>query len=68
MLSGLSDADARTLASRFDFSGGQIENVSRKRTVDFVLSGVEPSLEKLAAFCREELLGMEQAGKIGFAS
>jgi KaiC/GvpD/RAD55 family RecA-like ATPase len=68
MLSGLSDADARTLASRFDFSGGQIENVSRKRTVDFVLSGVEPSLEKLAAFCREELLGMEQTGKIGFAS
>ena len=39
MLKNISDDDAQTLASKFDFSGGQIENIARKRTIDFILSG-----------------------------
>ena len=63
---GLSCESARTLASRFDFSGGQIENIARKRTVEFVLSGTEPDLDKLMLFCGEELISKYQPGRIGF--
>ena len=64
----LSDEDARKLASFFDFTGGQIENISRKSTVEFVLSGIEPSLEKLMYFCQEELIHNANAIKIGFTA
>jgi hypothetical protein len=67
MIPSLSDEDAKTIASRFDFSGGQIENIARKRTVEFILAGAEPTFEKLTAFCYEELLNKEGTGKIGFA-
>jgi SpoVK/Ycf46/Vps4 family AAA+-type ATPase len=66
MIPALSDDDAKEIASRYDFSGGQIENIARKRTVELILSGEEPSLEKLVTFCKEELLTKETAKKIGF--
>lgn len=50
------DADAEELASSYDFSGGQIENIARKRTVDVIIGGVEPTLETLHSYCRSELL------------
>ena len=56
MLKDLSDDDARQLASHFDFSGGQIENIARKRTVDYILSGKHASLDDLEGYCRAELL------------
>jgi hypothetical protein len=63
----LPDADACELSKRFDLSGGQIENIARKRMVETVLSGEEPSLEKFISFCQEELLGKGMTGKkIGF--
>lgn len=65
MIPDLSDEDATALSSRFDFSGGQIENVARKRTVEYVISGIEPSLEKLTTFCQEEQLSKETF-RIGF--
>ena len=66
MIPALNDDDAKEIASRFDFSGGQIENIARKRTVELILSRVEPSLEKLITFCKEELLTKDTAKKIGF--
>jgi hypothetical protein len=68
MIPALSGEDTRELASRYDFAGGQIENIARKSAVEFVLSGAEPSFEKLTAFCQEELLAKEQARRIGFAT
>ena len=56
MLKDLSDADAMQLASHYDFSGGQIENIARKRTVDYILSGKYASLEQLEDYCRAEQL------------
>jgi len=41
MMPSLSDADARVLASGYDFSGGQIENISRKATINAILRGDE---------------------------
>lgn len=56
MIPTLSAPIADELAVAYDFSGGQIENVARKRTVELILNGEEPSSEQLHAMCRAELL------------
>lgn len=57
MIPSLSAEDAAVLAARYDFSGGQIENVARKHAVEEVLWGVGISLDRLVEFCNEERLG-----------
>jgi SpoVK/Ycf46/Vps4 family AAA+-type ATPase len=66
ILPSLSSSDARALASSYDFSGGQIENIARKRTVDSIVSGIDTSVDKLRLLCDEELLEKDTARKIGF--
>ena len=66
MLKDISADDARQLASHFDFSGGQIENIARKRTVDYILSGKFASLDEIEGYCRAELLGGKGRRSIGF--
>ena len=68
MLPDLTEADALHLARLFDFSGGQIENVARKRIIDDILEGRdELSLEAIEENCRHELLGQKQQSvHIGF--
>jgi len=66
MIPEISAEDAEKLSGRYDFSGGQIENISRKCTVEYVLSGTKPSYEKIDQFCNEEFLAKEETKKIGF--
>lgn len=66
MLKDISADDARQLASHFDFSGGQIENIARKRTVDYILSGKFASLDEIEGYCRAELLSGKERRSIGF--
>ena len=67
MLPDLSEGDASRLAAEFDFSGGQIENVARKRFIDEVLSGETFDLENLRTLCRNEQLEQHKAARhIGF--
>ena len=66
MLKDISDDDARQLAAHFDFSGGQIENIARKRTVDYILSGKFASLDEIEDYCRAELLNGKAHRSIGF--
>jgi len=68
MLKDISADDARQLASHFDFSGGQIENIARKRTVEYILSGKFASLDEIEGYCRAELLGGKERRSIGFIS
>ena len=56
MIPTISATQAKELASKYDFSGGQIENIARKRTVELILCGEEPDTEKLHAMCRAELM------------
>lgn len=56
MITSLSDDDAAALATKYDFSGGQIENIARKSIVDRILSGSPLSLERLCGHCDMELL------------
>lgn len=64
-LPALREAEARQLASRFDFSGGEIDNVVRKATMEEILQGTAPTLEHLITLCEEERI--EKGGQgIGF--
>ena len=65
------DLDAGTvdqLASAYDFSGGQIENIARKRTVQSILSdGGAVGMDELRAFCDNENIAQPgRRRKIGF--
>jgi hypothetical protein len=67
VLKELGDVGAEELAARFELSGGQIENVARRCTVNTVLSGKSPGMDDLASFCVEELTGKDGAERrIGF--
>ena len=66
-LPSLSEDDARRLASGFDFSGGEIDNIVRKATMEEVISGNEPSLGDIVSFCEHErLTGSGRGARIGF--
>ncbi len=65
-LSFLSGEDAKRLAEEFDFSGGQIENISRKLFLDTVLLGKSYTIEDTIQYCAEEILLDRNKTKIGF--
>ena len=66
-LKDLSENDLKILSEEFDFSGGQIENISRKLFLDAVLMGRKLYLEDILKYCREEVLtGGYGNSKIGF--
>lgn len=57
MLPGLGSDDARRLAEAYDFSGGQIENIARKQTVERILSGRETlDFDYICECCDNELI------------
>lgn len=66
MVSDLSCEDAAVLAKNFDFSGGQIENIARKRMVTGILKGETLALSGIMELCREEELVKTRSTKIGF--
>lgn len=68
MLPDIPDSDISELSKKFDFSGGQIENIARKRTIKAILSETEPSYKELESYCLEELIEKESPfkSKIGF--
>lgn len=68
MIPELAGSQADELASQFSFSGGQIENVSRKRLVQSVMTGEDPAFGDIVGFCREECIEESAARKIGFAN
>lgn len=56
MLAGLSDEDAAVLASKYDFSGGQIENIARKSVVSKIITGEDFTLNSLIGHCDTEAI------------
>jgi hypothetical protein len=67
LIPDLSGSDAERLASKFDFSGGQIENIARKSAVSFILKGTKTDIHSLETFCGEELYE-KTANRIGFTA
>ncbi len=67
MLSGLSKKQAKELADRYDFSGGQIENISRKRIINDIIAGRDTlDMPSIIESCENELLNKKQRRRIGF--
>ena len=67
-LPALAEADARALALQYDFSGGEIDNIVRKATMEEVISGNAPTPDTLARLCEHEKLehASASARRIGF--
>lgn len=67
MIPELSDQDVYTLASKYDFSGGQIENIARHYAIDAILHGQsEDALPMLIRHCDNERLDEKSVKRIGF--
>ena len=67
MIPELSEMDVHTLASKYDFSGGQIENIARHYAIDAILHGKsEDVLPMLIRHCDNERLDEKSSRKIGF--
>jgi len=67
MIPELSDTEAIQLATDYPFSGGQIENISRKKTIFSLISGNEPAFSDIRAYCEEEMITRTSTGRrIGF--
>ena len=62
----LNHNDAMQLASLYDFSGGEIDNVVRKYTMMEIIDGETPSFETIQKLCNEEKINLPYK-KIGFA-
>ena len=67
MMPELSEKTAERLASTYDFSGGQIENITRKCDVESILYGNDyVTDEKIEQYCREENIVKKGTARIGF--
>lgn len=67
MMPDLSGETAERLASTFDFSGGQIENITRKCDIERVLYGDDyVTDEKIERYCKEEKILKKDNVRIGF--
>ena len=64
-LEGLQDDEYRKLARRYDFSGGQIDNIARKVVTEEVLYNQKPDLDRIISHCEDEQLEKEK-NRIGY--
>ena len=62
----INEEDALAMAMKYNFSDGGIENIARKRSIDYIIEGVNPSIEKLKGYCENELLKKRNRVKVGF--
>ena len=66
MIGDITEEDALQLARNYDFSGGQIENVARKHTIDHILTGAPVSLADIERYCQAEEFNHKSRQRIGF--
>lgn len=67
MLPEVEDSVLHRLATTYDLTGGQIENVARKHMVNSILYGdVEDAYANLSDLCHQETISSSEGKKIGF--
>ena len=63
----LSNEECELLASMFDFSGGQIDNIVRKNEISEIIHENKANMKALIDFCKEETLSNPSSKtQIGF--
>ena len=69
MLPELDEHQAQELAERYEFSGGQIENIARKKAVDDIINGIEGiDMAAIRSYCDSELINAKNATRMGFCA
>ena len=69
MLPELDEHQAQELAERYEFSGGQIENIARKKAVDDIINGIEGiDMAAIRSYCDSELINAKNATRMGFSA
>ncbi len=67
-LDWLDEKDAEDFARKYDLSGGEIDNIVRKISMEEIIHGTRPSIEKIDEMCRQEKLrGSDYHNKVGFS-
>ena len=67
MIPSLKGNDLRILATKYDFSGGQIENIARHYTIGKILHGESTNVvEEISFYCDNERLETKEKRRIGF--
>lgn len=65
-LSTLSENEVKRLASQYDFSGGEIDNIARKAIMQEVVTGDTPTFVSLNQLCEHEKFSKPRSKPIGF--
>lgn len=66
MIPSLDESVVNMVAQKYDFSGGEIENIARKYSVEYVLTGKHADIETLTKICDNEQLNKNKHIRIGF--
>lgn len=68
MIPGLKKRQADMLAEKFDMSGGEIENIARKHTVNAILSGDDKiDIDHIVELCKtERIRNQSSSRRVGF--
>ena len=67
MIPDLDDDIVQKLSAKYDFSGGQIENLARRHAIDSILHGAADNvMESLTLHCDSEMLSGKDQRRIGF--
>lgn len=65
-LPNLSKEECEALATQFDFSGGQINNIVRKHEIHEIVYGLSVDFNNIVDYCKTELLSKNNGSLIGF--
>ena len=68
MLENLDEKEAMSLAHEFDVTGGEIENIARKATMEYILTGKESDIDTIRKFTRQEKLESSRRPVVGFST
>lgn len=67
-ISWLTEEEVETVATEYEFSGGEIDNIVRKCEIEEIISGNIPDFEKIKELCKVEKFSSEKERHIGFCS
>ena len=63
----LSDDDINTVVGKYSsFTGGNIQNIKKKASIDYIIDGKKANVTKILELCKNEKIENENQRKIGF--
>jgi ATP-dependent 26S proteasome regulatory subunit len=66
-MEGINEEQALVLSQMFDFSGGQIDNIVRKKEIEEIVHGKSINFNEIIDFCQQENFSKSNVSRVGFA-